>query len=239
MIVPRLKYAITVNQSIADLYDEEYHTKFVVVRNMPIQNQVVLPSKEEMKDKLGLPADKKIIILQGAGINIDRGAEEVVKAMRFFDDVLLLIVGDGDVVPSLKLYVEEYQLQHKVRFFPKQNYEQLLNYTLVADLGVSLDKDSNMNYRFSLPNKIFDYIQAEIPLLVSNLTEVRRIVEQYDIGVVSMTHDPAKLASLITQTVNNEQQLKRWKQNLIQAKKELTWKHEKIQFNKLIASIGK
>jgi glycosyltransferase involved in cell wall biosynthesis len=74
-------------------------------------------------------------------------------------------------------------------------YERMMQYTRNADLGLSLDKDTNLNYRFSLPNKLFDYFRAGIPVLVTDLPEVAGIVHKYDAGLVLPAPDPALIAA--------------------------------------------
>src|SRR5690606_31765694 len=112
-IFPKLKSVYTVNQSIADVYTKKYKVPVKVVRNISAKWRASdLPSKRD----LGIPEGKKLLILQGAGINIHRGAEEAVEAMQELDAVLL-IVGDGDVVPQLKQRVRELGIQDKVLFF--------------------------------------------------------------------------------------------------------------------------
>ena len=74
------------------------------------------------------------------------------------------MVGSGDVVPQLQNYVKEENLDAKVFFMGKQPLEILYAFTELADLGVSMDKDTNLNYRYSLPNKLFDYIQFGVPV---------------------------------------------------------------------------
>ncbi len=223
-IVPHLRDCITVNRSIAHLFKQEYGVDFKVVRNIPPTRTIsYLPSRKE----LGLPEDKKIVILQGAGINIQRGAEEAVEAMQFVTDALLLIVGNGDVVLLLKTRVNQLKLNDQVLFIPKQTPEKLFAYTANADLGLSLDKDTNLNYRFSLPNKLFDYIHAGIPVLVSPLVEVKRIVEEYQIGDCIENHSPQHIAEKITGMLENETKRKIWEAGLTKAKQELTWEKEK------------
>jgi glycosyltransferase involved in cell wall biosynthesis len=223
-IFPKLRHVITVNDSIARLYRELYGNQIMVVRNIP---DVQKPEKLSSKTQLGLPEDKKIILLQGAGINIDRGAEEAIEAMQYIDNAILVILGDGDVVDALKLKVKEDGLEQKVKFIPRQVPDRLYDYTTKADIGLSLDKDTNINYRYSLPNKLFDYIHAGVPVLTSKLVEVQRIVEQYKIGTFIDEHQPRHIAERMKQMLDDEAATKQWKAGLKKAAAELSWENEK------------
>jgi glycosyltransferase involved in cell wall biosynthesis len=223
-IVPKLKDCITVNKSIAGLFHDLYGVDFYVVRNIPARKNYdeILSRKE-----LGLPVDKKIALLQGAGINIQRGAEEAVEAMKYIEGVVLLIVGGGDVLPLLKKQVSNSGLEEKVMFIPKQVPDRLFSYTVNADIGLAIDKDTNINYRFSLPNKLFDYIHAGIPVLVSPLPEIKRVVEEYMVGDFIESHDPQYIASKISDMLSDENRILTWKQNLKLAAEALNWETEK------------
>lgn len=209
--LPKADYFFTVNQSIADVYTKKYKKPFHVLRNMPYR--LVKTDLPEL-EKLGLPADKKRIILQGSGINVDRGAEEAVEAMALLSDAYTLIIaGSGDVLPILKRKVKALGMEQKVLFFDRMPYLQLMEYTRSCDLGLSLDKDTNLNYRLALPNKIFDYIQAEIPVLVSDLPELSRIVDGFEVGVKIKDLNPNALAEAIEFVFENEERYKQWKNN--------------------------
>jgi glycosyltransferase involved in cell wall biosynthesis len=236
-ILPKVKFAITVNQSIADLYKNEYGTEFSIIRNVPEVSLPFLDEPHEIRKQLKLPTDKKIIILQGAGINIQRGAEEAVEAMKYLPQCVLLIVGSGDIISELKKQVREMQIVDQVIFVDKQPLSILRKYTHSADIGLSLDKDTNLNYRFSLPNKIFDYIQAEIPILASNLPEVKNVIFTYAVGRISENHDPEKIASLLNEMLNDSKQQIIWKRNLNNAAKELNWEKEQEKLIKIIKQV--
>ncbi len=233
-IVPKLKYCITVNQSIANYFKTKYGTDFKVVRNIPadINGQPI-----KNKAELGIKPGVKMIVLQGAGINIQRGAEELVQAMKFVDNAQLFIIGGGDVWEKLEQLVKENKLEDKVKLIKKIPKEELLNYTCNADLGISIDKDTNLNYKFSLPNKIFDYIQAEVPILASRLTEIEGIITQFNIGGFIENHEPAHIAERIGQTLHSSD-YKVWKENLKKAKKALTWEEERKVLINLVHSMN-
>jgi len=138
----------------------------------------------------------------------------------------LLFIGGGDVLDDMKRNVELLNLQQKVFFLPKQPMEILYQYTSLSDFGLSLDKDSNLNYKYSLPNKLFDYIQAQLPILASNLPEVRKIVEHYGIGKVTPSHSIDDLRKSMKSMVSDDTQLALWKENLKFAASELCWENE-------------
>jgi len=229
-IFPKLKDVITVNESIAGLYEKEYGIRPAVVRNVsPSGKKANIPDRVSM----GLPADKKILILQGSGINIQRGAEEMVEAMQYINGAFLLIVGGGDVIDLLKNMVLEKHLEQKVIFKPRQPYDELFKLTCSADMGLTLDKDTNINYRYSLPNKLFDYIQAGIPVLASPLPEIKKIIEQYDIGDFIPDHDPENMAKKVNQILANQELILKWKKNINFAATQITWEKEKKTLNKI------
>lgn len=223
-IFPKLKTVFTVNKSIADIYFKKYNVPVGVMRNVPI---AVNSNTVTAEVKLDLPKNKKVILLQGAGINVDRGAEELVTAMQWIDAVLLL-VGTGDVIEILKGEINDLGLHNKVFLTGRVPFSELMAYTKLADVGVTIDKPTNLNYKLSLPNKLFDYFQAGLPVIASNLIEVATIVKQYDAGIVLENHDPKQMASAISAFLGDEAELAVKKQNVQKAKADLTWDHEKV-----------
>ncbi len=222
-IFPRLKHVATVNSSIAQQYENQYQKSVTVIRNVPMSPAGAGRgwNKSEIRHQLNLPHNKKILLLQGAGINIGRGAEEAIAMMQYLDDCLLLIIGGGDVFNKLKQNASD-----KVRFIPKLPMEELRTYSQAADIGLSLDKDISLNYRYSLPNKLFDYIHAGLPVLASNLPEVKKIVEHYHVGMITNSHDPALLAEKVKEMLSDQKRFDLWLENLKLAAAELCWEKE-------------
>ncbi len=222
--IPKLKFMFTVNDSIAKLYHDEFAIEVKVMRNLPMTREI---TTHKTRKDLNLPEDKNIIVLQGAGINVDRGAEEAVDAMQYVNGALLLIIGGGDAVEKLKVLAAQLNLNEKVRFIPKQPLDELMQYTMLADIGLTLDKDTNVNYRYSLPNKLFDYIHAGIALLATPLVEVKKIIDQYQVGECVDACEPQTIAAKINSLLGDQAKLKLYKANTTKAKADLCWEKEK------------
>ncbi len=230
-IFPKIKTKYTVNESIAQIYRDKYQTQVGVVRNIPPLNKL---DKIKSRKELGLPPDKKIILLQGAYIDHDRGAKEVALAMKYVENALFLIIGTGQEIPTVKQIIQDEKLEDKILILPKMPFDELMQYTANVDLGLSVDQPLHLNYTLSLPNKLFDYIQAGIPILTSNLPELARVQKKYNIGLMLDNHDPKHIAEKINEALFSEQR-KNWKNNLKIAAQEYNWENEEKKIQKIFS----
>jgi glycosyltransferase involved in cell wall biosynthesis len=234
-IFPHVQCVITVNDSIAEIYRKKYSRHIHVVRNLP--ERITIDPSASPSD-YGLPENKKLIIMQGRGINRDRGAEEAIQAMRYIDNAVLVIAGDGDVLNDLKELVIRENSEDKVCFIPPVPYKELMKLTSICHCGLSLDKDTSLNYRFSLPNKLFDYIMAGIPVLASSLPEVSKIVDQYSTGLIATEVNPRHIAEKLKIILFDIPKVS-WKEKLSKASEELNWDKEKHKLSKLYMSLSR
>jgi len=219
-IFPKLKHCMTVCKSIADIYSEKYKVNLAVVRNVPFT------SANKVQSKTITGVNKPIILYQGA-VNLGRGLELMIDAMQHIEFAQLVVIGGGDKLESLKQKVTEMELHNKVFFLGKIHFSELPAYTLQATLGISFEENIGLNYYYALPNKLFDYIQSNVPVLVSDLPEMRRIVTEYNCGEIITERTPEAIANQIANLINSNDLRKKYIANTKIAAKELCWENEK------------
>lgn len=224
LLVPHIRHAYTVSRSIAHEYNQKYGVTMEVIRNLPGKNtfrQKAYPKKHA----------EKAIIYQGS-LNIGRGLELAISAMKYMTNTRLIIIGKGDIEQKLKGLVSELSLEQSVSFMGMIMPADLSKYTAMADMGISLEEKLGLNYYYALPNKLFDYIQARIPVLVSDLPEMLSIVKKYNIGLYTDSTNPYNIAELMTTILEDEDKRNEWMKGLETAAQELCWENEE---NKLTA----
>ena len=223
LILPKLKNNYTVCDSIAEFYDDRYQTNFKTIMNLPTKKEIKV-HKFPFEYK-----NQKIILYQGA-INIGRGLELMIETMQFLDNCILVIIGNGDIFKDLQEVVQSKKLDNKVYFLGRKNPKELQQLTPLADLGISIEEDLGLNYKYALPNKIFDYVQAEVPILVSDLPEMKKVVLDHKVGEIVINRNPQRLANQIEKILDNN-----YSKALKTAKEKLIWEHQE----KLLLSIFK
>lgn len=220
---PHLKYVITVSEGIANIYEKEYRKKPAVIKNFsPSTSEIKAKSREQ----LGINENSFVVIIQGTGINIDKGGEELIEAIALTDNIFLIVAGSGDVLPFMKKKVRELNVENRVIFTGTLPWNELISYTKVADAGMVLEKDTNLNYRFSLPNKLFDYISAGIPVISSNLPLISEVIIYYNCGIIIPEVTPAEISDAIKMLSGNQILYKQLKKNCAIASSELNWEKE-------------
>lgn len=230
MILPRIKYSYTVSESIAETYNIKYGISMQVVRNVPycIENMITDGLKE---------SNQQVILYQGS-VNIGRGLEHMIDALEYLDNTVLRIIGDGDIKENLKIRVAQKGLINKVEFIDRIPFENLFEETCKVDLGIALEENIGLNYYYALPNKLFDYIQARIPVLVSPFPEMQKIVRKYDIGTVYDHQDPQSLAKKITEIFELKNRYQKWKENTDKAALDLCWEKEELVLKTIYSKAG-
>ncbi len=227
IILPKIKFSYTVCDSLSRIYFEKYGLKMATIRNVPYYTKTNNKKNNSIKK----------IIYQGA-LNIDRGLEEIIEAMQYLDNCVLQIVGSGDIENELKKLVTQTNTEKKVLFSGRIPFEKLKKITSQADIGISFEQNTNLNYYYSLPNKIFDYIHAGVPVLASDFPEIKNIINKYKVGTIITDYNPISLSSKIKEIIKNEKQLTEWKINSCKAAKELCWQNEEKKLLKIFDSIN-
>lgn len=228
--VPKVKNAITVSNSIANYYNQKYQTEFITIRNVPYTSPTIagllpFPTK-----------NKKIIIYQGA-INIGRGIELMIDTISYLDDCIFVIIGIGDIYTAIINKIKRQKLEKKVFLLGKLNPNELKKITPLADLGISLEENLGLSYHYALPNKLFDYIHAKVPVLISDLPEMKKIVTKNNIGIVATEKSPKKLAESINQLFNDKEKYQLFKKNLQSTVKKYNWEKESAKLKSMFRNL--
>lgn len=208
-----LNNAYTVCDSIANYYNRKYGISMKVVRNIPF--------KRNFFEKILHYDGKKIILYQGA-LNVGRGLEWVIAAMPLIDNAVLVIIGAGDVELQLKQQVANAGLEEKVVFLGRIEATELYKYTPSADVGLCLLDNIGLSYHYALPNRIFDYLHAGVPVLATRFPEIEKIVSTYKTGVLVDHYEPEYLAAILTEMLQSEVDNKQF----AAISEELCWENE-------------
>jgi glycosyltransferase involved in cell wall biosynthesis len=220
---------ITVSLSISNEIARRIQiSRPIVIRNMPHRNSsraIVRKNTGSLRKKLGIKGGIPIVLYQGM-ITEGRGLLTLVEAISRLINLsaVMVFLGNGEWTRELNSKVQTVGLEKRVYFHPAVPPEVLHNWTEDADLGVNPIEGNCDNHRLCLPNKLFEYIQAGLPVVVTDLPEMRRIVTQYGVGEVFRDGDPEDLAAKIDSVLVNGH-----KYGLASraAAKELNWDVEK------------
>ncbi len=225
ILIGRANAVITVCDSIADELAQRYNIKRpVVIRNMPPYTPAARTTM--IHKRLGLPESQKIVLYQG-GLLKGIGLENIVRLGQFLRQALLVIIGSGPLEAELQRLVQTLQLTDRVRFIPHVPFQDLAAYTASAHLGLILLQGEGLNTHFALPNKLFEYLMADLPIICRPLPELLKIISAFQVGFAIETEDLAAVAAKIEAFLADETLYQIYTCNARQAAQELNWDHEK------------
>jgi len=225
--VPKIKRMMTASNSYADWFVKEYGiNKPLVINNLPRRLEFN-GTKENVQ---------KVILYQG-WLNYSRGIDKAILAMQHIDNAELWIAGGGPLEEEFRKIAEEVKVLDKVKFLGKLAPEKLREITPKADVGLSIEENNGLSYYYSLPNKISDYIQSRVPVVVSDFPEMAKIVNAFGVGEIIENHTPQHLAGKINMVLGNGKA--HYLHNLNVASDELCWENEEDKILKLFSDARK
>ena len=223
-LIKGVKHCSTVSNGVAAELEKRYRISCTVIRNVPLSKELV-----------SNPSSSKTILYQGA-LNLGRGLEKLIESMQWLSECKLIIVGTGLLEKSLVTKASKLGLQKRINFMGRVPLDELHSITCTANLGVSLEEDMGLNYRLALPNKLFDYMQAGLPVLTSNLPEMSAVVSEYNIGeTIESNCTSEQLANKISSMIFDDNKMQHWSENSTRAGVFLNWENEKIKLIELVA----
>jgi glycosyltransferase involved in cell wall biosynthesis len=228
-MVSRCASVITVSSPIAEeLYKRYYAKKVILVRNVPPYR--VVPKSDTLRQYLGLSSDIQIALYQG-NIQSDRGLYKLVNAAGFLNqNIIIVIMGKGPsaITSQLKSLITKTGMADRVKLIPPAPYEELLNWTASADIGlITYTMDHSLNIRWCLPNKLFEYLMAGLPILSSQLDAVTEVIKTYHVGQIVTSLESVNIATTINAMLANRFELNQMRSNCLQAAQKLCWEEER------------
>jgi O-antigen/teichoic acid export membrane protein/glycosyltransferase involved in cell wall biosynthesis len=215
---------ITVSPPIASDLKRRYGGSIPgVVRNIP-PYQVITPSGQ-LRRSLELDHDTRIALYQG-NLQADRGLDVLVRAARYLEsNIVIVMMGRGILQSQLKALIAREQMQERVMLAPPVPYAELLTWTASADIGLIVNPPwFSPNVRMCLPNKLFEYLMAGVPVLSSRLDAVEELVRTHDVGHIVESLEPEVVGRAINAMCGDAQALAQMRCNaLAVSQHQLRW----------------
>lgn len=196
-LISRVDRVVTVSLGIARQLAVTYRLvrEPAVVRNLPPLRDPV--RSERLRMSLGLSGDGLPLALYQGGFLVDNGLREVIEGMGRVHSGRLALMGSGPTESGLRCQVAMSGLQDRVRFLARVPFPDLHEHTCGADIGLCVIRPSGSSFSLSLPNKLFEYFMAGIPVLAGDTPEIRAVIEQTGAGVLVDPLDPGAIGSAL------------------------------------------
>lgn len=232
-LMPRCDARLTVCQSIADHYRRLYGVEMAVVRSMADGERraesgewKAESGKMEMESKnsqFSIPNSQFPTLLYQGRVNVGRGVDWAIDALEWLDGCRLVVAGDGDLEGAMRAYAAAKPWADRVLFTGRLMPEALRALTPQADVGLVMLEDMGLSYRYALPNRIGDLVEAGVPMVVSDLPEMASFVRRHGVGEVMRGTGARALAESVRAVLDKG----RGAYDFRSAREDMDWNKEK------------
>lgn len=237
-LMKRCVFSIMVNDVIADEVQRIHGLKQrpVVVRNIPSYWNIDKEECSKMKTELlsMMSSPRKTMLMYHGGVASGRGIETLLMTVSKNDDVCLVVLGNAEhgYLDKLVKMTKALGIDDRVLFHQAVSIAELWKYVGASDIGMVTIPAIAKSYYYMLPNKFFENIQCETPVICSNYPAIQPLVEKYGVGLTCDPTDVEAINACIHKFISDEQFFDQCKQNAKIAKEELCWEKESLILKK-------
>lgn len=240
-VVPACEGVITASPLYARELQKQYRAREVtLIRNVPAYQTIAHSNR--LREYLSLGPGTRIALYQG-NLQPNRGLDALVHAARFLNPHIVFVMMGNDyrnTRTQLETLIADEKVAEQVKIIPAAPYEELLSWTASADIGLTiLPQDYSLSIKLCLPNKLFEYLMAGLPVLSTPLEAVADILATYDVGQVISSSKPEDIGATINTMLDDEAALADMRRNaLAAAEKEFHWEKEREKLIKLYRKLS-
>jgi glycosyltransferase involved in cell wall biosynthesis len=225
---------VTVSDGVAQLYKDFFGCKAVVVRNVQ-DSRLDREPTQHLRQALQLSAEHFLLVCVGNAKSGMAVSELFTALLALPPHVHVAFVG-ARYEPHIELACSK-GLAERVHAVPPVMPYDVIPFIRSADAALVIYYPETVNYEYCLPNGFFQPISAQLPLLYPELPEIKKIAEQYKIGIPIDPQSSSSIIKGVTELMNDAEMRMSFRQNLHLAKQELSWEREEDILRELFATI--
>lgn len=222
--IKKADYVIVTGDMDGEFLSTQYGiSNIITIRNLPFYRTDI--KAVNLHERYAIPSDIKILLYQGVILH-GRGLRYIFNYLKKSAGSVLIILGDGEHKEYYEELAADIGIKDKVIFAGKIPQDELLNYSAGSDLGLSLIENLSISYYYALPNKLFEYIMMGLPVAISKLPQMEKVINDYNVGIVIDLDNEDEINNKLTGLLQNPELLKQYNINCLAAAKELNWDKE-------------
>lgn len=192
------------------------------VLNCPYYSKVEATSV--LRDEFNIKVDQKIFLYQGI-LAEGRGIEILLDVFSNLEsnDAIMIFMGFGPFEAMIKSYSKKYE---SIIFREAVSPDILHSYTASCDVGISFIEDTCLSYKYCMPNKLFEYLMAGLPVLVSARPLMQEIVEKESVGIVALSDDSEGFKNAIESIIDSDFDTMRNNVSKLRETKKFSWEKQ-------------
>ncbi len=211
----------TVSEGIADELQQRYGIRRpTVLRNVP---EVRRQRRHDLRRRVG--ARGPLLLFLGQ-VQPRRGLQATIRALPALPQATLVLLGEAPApaAAQLRMLAHREGVENRVVFLPPVDKDEIVAWAKDADVGLCLLEPTCQSHRLALPNKFFEYLHAGLPIVASDLPELRPWMRKYRLGASCDPTDSRSVARALRRVLAQPKGY--WAEKRTGILDELTWEHE-------------